>query len=130
MNRYGAMARSHWARWLPHRYATISDPDSFFSTLGQETARQIDELTADLAGDDRPGEGYLAKAGRLTAARSQAEEIILPQQVLPPPEPETSQDPQENDLPPAVTGRPRIIDRSHPLWAEVNAEQQELAQDS
>ena len=29
-----------------------------------------------LAGDDRPGEGYLAKAGRLTAARLQAEEII------------------------------------------------------
>ena len=82
MNQYGAMARSHWARWLPQRYATIDDPDSFFSTLGQETARQIDELTAELAGDDQPGEGYLAKAGRLTAARSQAEEIILPQQVL------------------------------------------------
>ena len=29
-----------------------------------------------MAGDDRPGEGYLAKAGRLTAARHQAEEII------------------------------------------------------
>ena len=130
MNRYGAMARSHWARWLPHRYATINDPDSFFSALGQETARQIDELTADLAGDDQPGEGYLAKAGRLAAARSQAEEIILPQQVLLPPEPETSEDPEENDLPPAGTERPLIIDRSHPLWAEVNAEQQELAQDS
>ena len=130
MNRYGAMARSHWARWLPQRYATISDPDSFFSTLGQETARQIDELAAELAGDDQPGEGYLEKAGRLTAARSQAEEIILPQQVLLAPEPETSEDPEEND--PATTSgeRPLIIDRSHPLWAEVNAEQQDLAQDS
>jgi len=130
MNRYGAMARSHWARWLPQRYATISDPDSFFLTLGQETARQIDELAAELAGDDQPGEGYLEKAGRLTAARSQAEEIILPQQVLLPPESETSEDPEEND--PATAGgeRPLVIDRSHPLWAEVNAEQQELAQDS
>ena len=130
MNRYGAMARSHWARWLPQRYATINDPDSFFSTLGQDTARQIDELTAELAGDDQPGEGYLAKAGRLTAARNQAEEIILPQQVLLAPEPETSEDPEENDLPPAGTERPAVIGRSHPLWAEVNAEQQELAQDS
>jgi hypothetical protein len=130
MNRYGAMARSHWARWLPQRYSTINDPDSFFSTLGQETARQIDELTAELAGDDQPGEGYLAKAGRLTAARSQAEEIILPQQVLLLPEPGTSEDPEENDLPPTATGRPTVIDRSHRLWAEVNAEQQELAQDS
>ena len=130
MNRYGAMARSHWARWLPQRYATITDPDSFFSAVGQETAWQIDELTAELAGEDQPGEGYLAKADRLTAARSQAEEIILPQQVLLAPEPETSEDEEENDLPPAGTERPLIIDRSHPLWAEVNAEQQELGQDS
>jgi hypothetical protein len=130
MNQYGAMARSHWARWLPQRYATITDPDSFFSALGLETARQIDELATELAGDDEPGEGYLAEAGRLTAARSQAEEIILPQQVLLPPEPGTSEDPEENDQPPGITDRPLIIDRSHPLWAEVNAEQQELAQDS
>jgi len=130
MNRYGAMAQSHWARWLPQRYATIKDPASFFSTLGEETARQIDELAMNLAGDDQPGESYLAKAGRLTAARSQAEEIILPQQVLPAPEPETSQDPEENDPPTASGDRPLIVDRSHPLWAEVNAEQQELAQDS
>jgi hypothetical protein len=130
MNRYGVMARSHWARWLPRQYATISDPDSFFSTLGQETARLIDELAAELAGDDRPGEGFLEKAGRLAAARSQAEEIILPQQVLLAPEPETSEDPAENDPATASGERPLVIGRSHPLWAEVNAEQQELAQDS
>jgi len=130
MNQYGAMARSHWERWLPQRYATITDPDSFFLTLGLETARQIDELATELAGDDQPGEGYLAKAGRLTAARKQAEEIILPQQILLPPEPGTSEDPEENDLPPADTGRPVIVDRGHPVWAEVNAEQEELAQDS
>jgi hypothetical protein len=130
MNRYGAMARSHWARWLPQRYATITDPDSFFSALGQETARQIDELTTELAGDDQPGESYLAKAGRLTAARSQAEEIILPQQILLASEPQTSEDPQDNDLLTPSGERPLIVDRSHPLWAEVNAEQQELTQDS
>jgi hypothetical protein len=98
--------------------------------LGQETARQIDELTAELAGDDQPREGYLAKAGRLTTARSQAEEIILPQQVLLPPEPGISEDPEQSDQPLAATGRPLIVDRAHPLWAEVDAEQQELAQDS
>ena len=130
MNRYGVMARSHWARWLPRRYAAISDPDSFFSTLGQETARQIDQLAAELAGGDQPGEGYLEKAGRLTAARSQAEEIILPQQILLPPESKTSEDPEENDPATASGERPLVIDRSHPMWAEVNAEQQELAQDS
>lgn len=130
MNRYGAMARSHWARWLPQRYARIKDPDSFFSALGQQTARQIDELTTELAGEDQTGEGYLAKAGRLAAARSQAEEIILPQQVLLAPEPETSEDLEEAGLPIASGGRPLIVDRGHPLWAEVNAEQEELTQDS
>lgn len=130
MNHYGAMARSHWERWLPQRYATITDPDSFFSALGLETSRQIDELATELAGDDQPGEGYLAKAGRLTGARSQAEEIILPQQVLLPPEPGTSEEPEETSLPSADTGRPVIVDRSHPAWAEVNAEQEKLAQDS
>src|SRR5215469_126348 len=128
MNQYGAMARSHWERWLPQRYATITDPDSFFSALGLETARQIDELATELAGDDPPGEGYLAKASRLTVARSQAEEIILPRQILLAPEQGTSDDSEETSLSPAGMGRPIIIDRSHPLWAEVNAEQQELTQ--
>ena len=130
MNRYGVMARAHWARWLPQQYAAISDPDSFFSTLGQETEQQIDDLATELAGDDQPGEDYLANAGRLTAARSQAEEIILPQQILLAPEPETSEDPEETGPSGASGERPLVIDRSHPLWEEVNAEQQELAQDS
>ena len=34
------------------------------------------DLAMELAGDDQPGEGYLAKAGRLTVARHQAEEIM------------------------------------------------------
>jgi hypothetical protein len=34
------------------------------------------ELSELLAGDDPLGEGYLAKAARLTAARHQAEEMI------------------------------------------------------
>src|ERR1039458_7290821 len=87
VNRYGAMARSRWTPSLPQQSTAISDPGSFFSETGQEAARQIDELTTELAGDSQPGEDYLARAGRLTAARSQAEEIILPQQILPPPDP-------------------------------------------
>jgi len=115
---------------MPQQYAAISDPDSYFSEIGQEAARQIDELATELAGDGQPGEGYLARAGRLAAARSQAEEIVLPQQILPPPEPGASQDPEENDPPPASTQRPLVIGRSHPMWAEINAEQEERLQGS
>lgn len=87
MNRYGLMARNHWAQWLPSRFAEIEDPDSFFSDLGKQVAERIDQLALRLAGDDQPGEGYLGKAGRLGQARHQAEEIVLAEIVLLTPEP-------------------------------------------
>src|ERR1035438_6755064 len=132
MNHYGATAERHWARWLPERYATIKDPGSFFSTLGQEVAQQIADLTVDLAGDDPPGEGYLVKVGRLNMARLQAEEIILHEQVLLPPEPGADPDTGDEDeqVPANHSGTPVIVDRSHPLWEQVNTEQEELAQGS
>lgn len=129
MNQYGAMAQRHWARWLPERYAAISDPDSFFSNLGQEAANRIADLAAELAGPDPAGEGYLVKVGRLNMARLQAEEVVLQELILLPPEPEAEEDP---DDPEALTGSaemPAVIDRSHPLWEQVNAEQEELSQD-
>jgi hypothetical protein len=100
MNRYGLMARQHWARWLPGRYALIEDPDSFFLELGIRAAERIDSLALTLAGDDQPGEEYLSKAGRLGQARHQAEEIILAELILLEPEPEPSQEPEhpETDL--------------------------------
>ena len=130
MNRYGLMAQRHWEQWLPQRYATIGEPDSYFSTLGQEVAQRIEDLTVELAGDDRPGEEYLAKAGRLTAARSRAEEIVLPERVLLAPEPESSEDPEDSSPLPASLALPEVVDRSHPAWAEVNAEQTEREQGS
>ncbi len=92
MNRYGLMAQKHWARWLPNRYAAIEDPDNFFSDLGTQVAERIDVLALSLAGDDQPGEGYLAKAGRLGQARYQAEEIVLADMILLEPEPGADED--------------------------------------
>ena len=92
MNHYGQMARDHWARWLPARYATIQDPGSFFSDLGTRTEQRIDRLAAELAGDDQPGEGYLAKTGRLGEARHQAEQMVLREDILLDPEPEADEE--------------------------------------
>lgn len=122
MNRYGAMARRHWARWLPQQYVAIGVPEDF-TTLGEDMARQIDELTDVLADDDRPGKRYLAQVRRLMVARSVAEEIILPDRVLPDPEPGASDD--ENGEPSPDKGRPTVVDRDHLSWAEVHAEQHE-----
>lgn len=92
MNRYAVMAREHWARWLPSRFAGIEDPDSFFSALGTRVALQIDSLATDLAGADPQDEGYLEKAGRLGEARHRAEQIVLSQEILLAPEPGADED--------------------------------------
>ena len=137
MNHYGTMARRHWERWLPERYSSIQEPVSFFSALGEETARQTADLTLDLAGDDPPGEDYLVKVGRLNMARLQAEEIVLPERILLPPEPgaeqnHDDQDPDDRSEPTPANqpGVPLIVDRGHPLWEQVNAEQEDLARPS
>jgi hypothetical protein len=87
MNQYAAMAERHWRRWLPSRVAAMDDPSNFFSDLGEEVAERIEDLTAELAGDDPPGETYLDKVGRLNMARLRAEEMVLAEAVLLPPEP-------------------------------------------
>lgn len=48
-----------------------------------DTETEIADLAADLAGQDPPGEDYLAKLRRLTAARSQARELILTERTPP-----------------------------------------------
>ena len=82
MNRYGRLAMSHWQRFDPDRFATIPNPEAYFSTLGQEVEDRIQELARALVGPDPPGESYLEKVGRLNMARLQAEEQVLAELVL------------------------------------------------
>jgi hypothetical protein len=130
VNRYGVIAQRHWARWLPRPHAAIGDLESFFTTLGEEVARQIDDLTDELVGEIGPGGSYLARVGRLLAARAIAEELILPQRVLPETELAADDDlDDQEDVTPECGERPLVVSRDHPSWAEVNAEQQERAND-
>ena len=94
MNEYGAMARDHCQRWRPASYAEITDPDSYFTDLGDRVAQEISDLWAGLrARSGNPaGEDYIARVGRLNALRKQAEEIVLADLVLLPPEPGASDD--------------------------------------
>lgn len=117
------LARRHWERFLPTRYSQIEDPDSYFSTLGQEAEEEIDQLTQELAGDDPVGEDYLTKVGRLNAARQQAREQVLAERILLPAEPGSPMDETagESDLPPSerTTGWiPVREDPSDPWWQE------------
>jgi hypothetical protein len=90
--KYARMAESHWRRWRPGQVAQMSDPSSFFLELGNQAANQINNLTFDLAGDDRPDETYMQKLGRLQMARVRAEEMVLPELILVDPEPGMEED--------------------------------------
>ena len=95
MNKYAHMAMRHWERFLPDRLAAIpqNERDAFFAELGARAAGEIEQLQDRLAGPDPVGETYLAKVGRLNAARMQAEEIVLRELILPAP----SEDPEAED---------------------------------
>jgi hypothetical protein len=86
-NRYGVLAERHWRRWLPRRVGQLDDPDDFFSALGEEAASRIADLTAHLSGGaEPPGETALERMFRLSAAEEAAEEIVVSEMVLLPPE--------------------------------------------
>lgn len=77
MNKYGRIAKDHWQEVAPERVAQLTDPESYFLTLGSEVETQVNEIAASIAGQDVPGESYLDKVGRLNMAQKQAEEIVL-----------------------------------------------------
>jgi hypothetical protein len=112
MNQIGRQAQEHWRRWLPTRYAALDDPTGFFENLGQEAQERIEEVASDLAGDDPPGETYLAKVGRLRMARLQATELVL-RELLP--DPETGE-PAPTTASGADSWIPLTEDPSHPFW--------------
>lgn len=82
MNQYATRAKEHWQTYLPERFQQLDDPDSFFSDLGDQIAARVESLTADLAGDDPPMEGFMEKLQRLNMARFDAETQILREMAL------------------------------------------------
>ena len=87
MNQYGTRAREHWKRVRPQEYQTLLDPERFFQELGEEAARQVDELTDHLTRQQPAAEAYLDEVARRTTGRRQAEERVLAELILLPPEP-------------------------------------------
>lgn len=89
--------QQHWARWFPQRYSQIPDPKRFFAELGRQVELEIADLALQLEGPSVPGETYLEAVGRMDNARMRAREMILPEQILLPPEP--GADPDEEEEP-------------------------------
>ena len=126
-NPYGQMARKHWATWRPTELSQIPDPAEFFSRLGLEAEAQIDQLAADLAGDDPGGEGYLEKVGRLRMARATAESQVLRELILLPAEPghpeydtEQQQADDESMFPAEAPWLPVVMTEDHPNYHDLD----------
>jgi hypothetical protein len=103
MNQYAILARDHWRTHLPQRYRELSDPEAFFTRLGEQAMEEIDTLALALEGQDPVGETFLAKTQRLNAARAQAESTVLRELILLPAQPDqpADQDDQPQAQPPA-----------------------------
>ena len=106
-----------WPWFGPPWYEQVEDLDTYLAMYWCALHLSAVELAELLAGDDPPGEGYLAKVRRLIAARHQAEEIISNEYG-----PLTPED--ENDEPTPDEDRPVVVDRE-----EVDAEQRERLDD-
>jgi hypothetical protein len=124
MNRYGRLAQAHWATWRPNELSQIPDPEGFFTRLGVDVERQVEELAAALAGDDPGGEDYLQKLGRLRMSRLTAESQVLREQVLLPPEPghpEAEDEAEDTSIWPATTDwLPTELTPDHPAYHELD----------
>ena len=81
MNRYGMMARDHWMRYAPVRYAALEDPEVYFTQVGESIASQVEQATAQLQASLPADLPYLEKVGQLKAIQRQAEEVALTDQV-------------------------------------------------
>ena len=82
MNSYGIKALRHWRRYLPDQLAQITDPETFFTLLGQTAETEIDQTADSLAQTAPPGEGYLDEVARLETARKTAEMQVTREMLL------------------------------------------------
>jgi hypothetical protein len=96
LNRFGRFALQSWQTLAPAALAQITDPSRHFSELGEEAESQWASLWPQLLTPDSPGENLFSKAGRIEAAKMQAEEMIRAELLTPP---EELQEPDEGDDP-------------------------------
>ncbi len=81
MNRYGMMARDHWMRHAPIRYAALEDPQAYFTQVGESIAAQVEQAATQLEKDLPANLPYMERVGQLRTIRRQAEEVALADQV-------------------------------------------------
>lgn len=83
MNQYGHQLQNQHRIARPNEYATISDPETFFTQLGELAQSQITELRDQILAGRRPDESLEDFRLRSYRALATAKEIVLTD-LLPP----------------------------------------------
>lgn len=117
MSDYAAIAKTNWQRLAPSQCEALENPEEFFQNLATQAEDQIDQMQLSLAGQDSPAEDFLAKWGRLNAAKQQAEEIVI-SEVLTPPRDQWETDPQDE------------AETPDPMWSQINQRIAQLEQEA
>ena len=97
---YGMRALSYVRDRCPRRFATITDPIEFFTSLASQMHEQVLAIEQDLAPPPAPGEDWAAALGRMNMAHLAAEEQVFSEmlyQAMPPEDSESdlSEDPDD-----------------------------------
>ena len=123
MNSYGRMAYDHASQHQPKSFASMTDPISHFSQLGEEVENRITTLRDQLLGAPRLGENLEDYRQRGYQARRQAEEMVLAEMVWTEPEPTTHpDDDQVLDYRSQLAMVSRTLASADRDWTEVPAE--------
>jgi hypothetical protein len=85
---YAIRAETHYRQHLPARYQALTDPDSFFTDLGEQISVLVAQRKQAILAQLPPAEGYLAQLAALNTAQTRAEDQVL-RQMLPPAEEDT-----------------------------------------
>lgn len=113
MNRYGTQLMEQWQAADPQFVTSLPDPRAHFEQMGRQVEEEILEILPSLEGTDTPGETYLQKVGRLQAARTQAEEMILSEYQPPSDSPEPDE-PEDWDSMTHPQQEAWIMENTHP----------------
>ena len=81
MNKYGLMARDHWQLHAPRQYEELTNPEEFFTRLGEDLADEITRIVESQTQALPPSLPYWEKTQQLMRIQRQAEEIVLKEQL-------------------------------------------------
>lgn len=77
MNRYGLHARRRWSSINPQRVDAISNPQEFFTELGEQILIRVSELTDSIVAGQPAKEPVREREAQIATATKTAEEIVF-----------------------------------------------------